>query len=221
MNERFGVDPWDRGVSEGEVRAVATRRYTKRRRAALQQETRQRIVDAAIALHETKGGAATISEIADRAGVGRVTVYRHFPDERSLLSACTSHYLREHPPPDPETWRDMADPLQRLERGLTEIYAYHRETQAMMTVAEFEVMINPTLGDLLEPMYRHWAQVRESLVEPWAGHPAAREIEATIGLVISLAAWRVLTQGQEKSDAEAVALSTRLVGRLAGEDSSA
>jgi AcrR family transcriptional regulator len=30
--------------------------------------------------------------------VSRLTVYRHFPDERALLAACTETYLEEHPP---------------------------------------------------------------------------------------------------------------------------
>ena len=50
------------------------------------QATRQRIVEAAVALHGSVGAsAATVTVIAERAGVGRVTLYRHFPDERALL----------------------------------------------------------------------------------------------------------------------------------------
>ena len=85
---------------------VVTRPYKLKRRAELQDETRQRIVDATIELHQTIGPTATtISEIADRAGVGRVTVYRHFPDELTLARACSGKYLQQHPPPDPERWR--------------------------------------------------------------------------------------------------------------------
>ncbi|MCY7302061.1 MAG: TetR/AcrR family transcriptional regulator, partial [Thermoleophilia bacterium] len=41
----------------------------------------------------TVGPAATqISEIARRAGVQRVTVYNHFPDEASLFAACSAHW---------------------------------------------------------------------------------------------------------------------------------
>ena len=54
-------------------------------------------------LHQALGPAkTTISAIAERAGVQRLTVYRHFPDERALLSACSSHYVVANPPPDPE-----------------------------------------------------------------------------------------------------------------------
>ena len=79
------------------------RPYELKRRAERQEETRRRIVEAAIELHQTVGPAATtISEIADRAGVGRVTVYRHFPDELTLARACSGRYFERHPAPDPD-----------------------------------------------------------------------------------------------------------------------
>ena len=42
-----------------------------------------------------RGPAQTsINAIAERAGVNRVTVYRHFPDTRMLLEACSAHARR-------------------------------------------------------------------------------------------------------------------------------
>ena len=68
------------------------RKYTKRRRAESEQETRRRITEAAVSLHGSVGPArTTISAIAERAGVQRATVYRHFPDEESLFAACSGH----------------------------------------------------------------------------------------------------------------------------------
>jgi AcrR family transcriptional regulator len=41
-----------------------------------------------MSLHESVGPrATTVSAIAEGAGVTRLTVYRHFPDELSLVSA--------------------------------------------------------------------------------------------------------------------------------------
>src|SRR3954468_8634505 len=74
---------------------MTTRPYTKRRRAELEEETRRRITAATVELHREVGPArTTISAIAERAGVERLTVYRHFPDDRSMFEACTSHYAR-------------------------------------------------------------------------------------------------------------------------------
>ena len=82
------------------------RTYQLKRRAERQDQTRQRIVDAAIALHTTVGPAwTTVSAIAERAGVQRHTVYSHFPDERALGLACSGCYVERSPLPDASTWR--------------------------------------------------------------------------------------------------------------------
>ena len=60
------------------------RKYELKRRAESQAETRRRIVEAAVELHQTKGpGLTSISDVARLAGVQRNTLYRHFPDEHS------------------------------------------------------------------------------------------------------------------------------------------
>jgi AcrR family transcriptional regulator len=111
------------------------RRYVLKQRAESRDETRQRIVEATAALHEELGPRqATISAIAERAGVQRLTVYRHFPDEVSLFQACTSHWLDGHPPPDPRDWQG-ATGLERVRTALTRLYAYYRATERMWTVS--------------------------------------------------------------------------------------
>src|SRR3954470_19742575 len=99
------------------------RTYQLKRRAERQEETRQRILAATVALHERVGVPGTsISAVAEQAGVERLTVYRHFADEAALLTAATTYYLEANPPPDPEPWRDIADPETRLRVGLTAAY---------------------------------------------------------------------------------------------------
>ena len=64
----------------------ASRTYELKRRAELQEETRRRIVAAAVELHTTLGPSrTTVQAIAEKAGVTRPTVYAHFPDARSLF----------------------------------------------------------------------------------------------------------------------------------------
>ena len=82
------------------------RKYEKKERARRQEQTRQRIVEAAVDLHTSVGPAqTTISGIAKRAGVERHTVYAHFPDDGTLFRACSEHWAARHPLPDPERWR--------------------------------------------------------------------------------------------------------------------
>ena len=84
------------------------RSYQLKRRAERQDETRQRIVEATIELHQTIGPAATtMSQIADRAQVRRA--YRHFPTRRRSPRACSGQYFERHPAPDPDQWQAIPD----------------------------------------------------------------------------------------------------------------
>jgi len=193
------------------------RGYIKKRRAILEEETRQRIVEAAVELHQTEGGGgATISAIAERAGVGRVTVYRHFPNELALLTACTSHYMTLNPPPNLDQWASIFDPVERLKYGLAETYAYHRLTEKMMTVAEHEVAANPVLADLLKPLDAYWAGARHILATGWSEQNEAPPLLwETIGLALSMPAWRILTRQQGLADADCVSLFATMACTLA------
>src|SRR3954466_14092231 len=102
------------------------RPYRMKRRAELEEQTRRRITESAVALHEELGPAQTsISAIAERAGVRRSTVYRHFPDEDALFDACSSHWRAANPPPDPRTWSSSEDPAERMRTALRELYAFY------------------------------------------------------------------------------------------------
>ncbi|MGH7445237.1 MAG: TetR/AcrR family transcriptional regulator, partial [Longimicrobiales bacterium] len=80
--------------------------YTKRLRAAQEADTRLRITEAAMRLHEEVGPAhTTVTDVAARAGVSRMTVYNHFATDAELIEACSTHWSTLHPLPDPKEWR--------------------------------------------------------------------------------------------------------------------
>src|SRR3954471_8590928 len=109
------------------------RPYRMTRRAELEEHTRRRITESTVALHEEVGPARTsISAIAERAGVRRSTVYRHFPDEAALFEACSSHWAAENPMPDMGAWAAIEDPDERLRAAIDELYAFYRRTERMM-----------------------------------------------------------------------------------------
>lgn len=98
------------------------------------EQTRLRITQAAMALHERVGPAATtIAAVAEEAGVTRLTVYRHFPDEASLVAACSSHWSALHPRPEVASWASIRDPLVRLRTALAETYQWWHTAAPMMT----------------------------------------------------------------------------------------
>lgn len=194
------------------------RTYALRRRAERQAETRRRIVAAAVALHEAVGAArTTISDIAAQAGVERATVYRHFPDDRALFSACTGHYLAHHPPPDPVPWAAIADPVARLRTGLAEVYTYHRRTERMTDRAERDLPDVPALREVLAPHFAHWARVRDALATGWSGTEERRVLAAAIGHALAFSTWRSLVREQGLDDTQAVDTMVTMVCGLAGD----
>lgn len=191
-----------------------TREYRLKRRAERQDETRRRIVDAAIELHKTIGPAATtISDIADRAGVGRVTVYRHFPDELTLFRACSGSYLQRNPLPDPERWHEIADPLKRLRTALIEVYEYHRTHEALFT----HVLADVRDHQVMTPYHAHWERAADVLVVPWRARGRRRTLlRAGIGLALSFDSWRSLVREHGLTNDQAIDVALRLANDVPG-----
>jgi AcrR family transcriptional regulator len=187
-----------------------SRRYELKRRAERRDDTRQRIVDATIGLHQSIGAArTTISEIAKRAGVGRVTVYRHFPDEESLFRACSGHYFATHPFPDVARWCELAEPLERLRVALGECYAWYRENEAMIGMALAEARDL----DVMKPYHAYWDHAAATLAAAWRRRGRRRaELKAVIAVALSFDTHRVLTREQGLSDELAAELMARIVG---------
>src|SRR4051794_19469738 len=95
--------------------------------------TRRRITQAAVELHGSIGPAATtMTAVAERAGVTRATLYRHFPDEQALFAACSGEWLAAHPRPIVAEWSAIADPRRRVLVALHEMYAYYASTEGML-----------------------------------------------------------------------------------------
>jgi len=184
------------------------RSYQLRQRAERQDRTRQKIVDAAIALHQTKGlTATTMADVAEGAKVGRVTVYRHFPDEVALVGACSGQYFQRHPLPDPEPWCAIDDATERLRQGLRATYAYHRETEAMMARVLAEARDHP----LMEPYHAHWRRAAEVLAAAFSAKGRRKVlIDAALALALSFDTWWTLVRNQSLTDDQAIDLMLRL-----------
>jgi AcrR family transcriptional regulator len=188
-----------------------------RRRAELEQQTRARITESTIALHEQLGPARTsVSAIAEHAGVRRSTVYRHFPTEDSLFAACSSHWRAANPAPDLRRWSAIADPVERLRTALDELYAFYGRTHSMYDSLLRDEPVLPVVGRLLAGFHGYLDEAQRILVarRGLRGH-AARSTRAAIGLALAFETWRTLTHGQGLGDREAAALMCRLVEQAA------
>jgi AcrR family transcriptional regulator len=189
------------------------RSYRMTRRAELEDATRRRITESAVTLHEELGPARTsISAIADKAGVRRSTVYRHFPTEEALFLACSTHWRAQNPPPDRAAWAAIEDPTARTETALRELYAFYARTEAMYTSLLRDEPVVRVVEDRLRDFHRYLAAVRDVLMEGrrLRGR-AARRTQAAIGHAIAFPTWRSLIREQDLTAEEAVALMRGLV----------
>lgn len=175
------------------------RSYTLKKRAEQQAETRRRIVEAAVDLHTRIGPAqTTFSMVAEQAGVQRHTLYAHFPDERSLLMACSGHTQETDPPPDAAVWRVIDDPCARLRTGLTALYSWFgRNAQRVASVlrdAEHHAPTREIATLRMGPYFKAYAEV--------LGEKRDARQRAMLALALSFFTWRTLTRdGGLKSDA--------------------
>lgn len=202
-----------------ESKSTATKRpYRKRRRAELEDETRRRITEAAVELHGTLGPArTTLSAVAERAGVQRATLYRHFPDEEALFDACSSHWAAQNPLPDLDEWAAIADPDERLRAALGDLYAWYEQGEEMLERTTRDAAVVPAMR---RPVERMGAWYSEAFAALLRGRPERgarrRRVEAAIGHAATFFTWRSLVRQQGLSRSQAVELMCGLV-RLATE----
>ncbi|MGH2683205.1 MAG: TetR/AcrR family transcriptional regulator [Actinomycetota bacterium] len=193
-------------------------RYQLKRRAEQMEQTSRRIARATFELHGSIGPAyTTISAIAERAGVQRLTVYRHFPDELSLFRACTSYGYHAHPPPDPSPWWEIGDPDARLRRALTDLYGYYRRTAEIWTKVLRDLPLKPTLAEVNRPFFEQMARVRDRLAGGWGARGRSKALlRAAIGHAMDFRTWRSLTVDQGLEDPQVVEVMATAAGCLAG-----
>jgi AcrR family transcriptional regulator len=182
------------------------RKYELKKRAAHMADTHKRITEAAIELHGTVGPShTTLSAVAERAGVERRTLYRHFPTEADLFAACSAHYFAANPWPDLDGWRAIRDPRERLEHALDELYAYYERNA-------------PMLGNALRDAHHHdLARAAVAPLHAYLGEAAGilatsrrRVARAAVRHALAFSTWQSLaSNGIKRSDA--VRLVTALV----------
>jgi AcrR family transcriptional regulator len=192
---------------------IKTRPYRKRARAEQEEATRLRIAAAAMKLHGSIGPArTTISAVAERAGVQRATVYRHFPTEADLFGACSAHWASLHPPPDAGEWAGISDPGERLRAGLAEIYAWYGSDVQMFVNTRRDAALVPAMA---APVKAGQAATAAMVAALMRGRPERgrrrRRVDAAVRHAAVFGTWYSLTQEGGLSDAEAIDLMAAAV----------
>ncbi|HEX4746214.1 MAG TPA: helix-turn-helix domain-containing protein [Gaiellaceae bacterium] len=188
------------------------RTYELKRRAERQEETRRRIVEAAVDLHTTLGPSrTTVAAIAERAGVTRPTVYAHFPDARSLFQACSGHVRQTVPRPDPSGWRSISDPGERLTTALSELYAYYERLEQLFENVERDVAVMPVVAEVNASRLRYLEEARDVIVGAWPARGKEREhVRPAVGHALEFSTWQSLVRRQGCTRDEATRLMVEL-----------
>jgi len=180
------------------------RKYELKKRAEQMGETRRRITEAAIDLHGTLGPSrTTLSAVAERAGVERRTLYRHFPTEADLFAACSADYFDAHPWPDLDSWSAIRDPQERLVRALDDLYAYYERTEPMFTNVLRDVDVLDFARDAMAPLDVYLDDATEILVSGRGARGRKRELlKGALRHALSFSTWHSLaTNGITRADA--------------------
>jgi AcrR family transcriptional regulator len=184
------------------------RTYTLKKRAEQQAETRQRIVEAAVALHSTLGpSATTLSMIAEKAGVQRHTLYAHFPDERSVFMACSALAHERDPIPTADPWCAIAGRTERLTAALTAIYGWYGRNAELLSHLMRDVGRHPIVQEIQRtrtaPVVEAWRDV--------LGEGLSARQRPLLQVALSFFTWRTLVQEAGLTSEAAVAAMVGIV----------
>jgi AcrR family transcriptional regulator len=173
-----------------------TRKYEMTRRAAGVEETRRRIVEAAVELHQELGPArTTVTAIAEKAGVQRLTVYRHFPDEVSMLRACSAKWAERNPPPMATDWIGIGDPEKRLRVALEAFYSYYASEESMLANSIRDAPVIPFVRHRRERFEGFLGEVSKGLLKGWGARgKSKRHVTTLVGHALRFETWRSLKQ---------------------------
>lgn len=171
-------------------------------------DTRERILDAAESVIESSGvRGATVYEIADQAGLGAATVYRHFGDRNRLMGA----FVRERTPRKVVANVLLGQASDDIERDLRsfadealQLVATRRELLALLAAE------HPNRPDLLEVFVKAQSKTVQALNDFFAKQIESgyfRDISPTelsvafFGMVLSFA-WMAPIVGVETGTVE-------------------
>lgn len=178
------------------------RRYVLRARGEQVAETRARIVEAIMQLHGEVGPRhTTVSAIAARAGVERLTVYRHFRDEAAMFAACSHRYMELNPPPDPAAWAGEPDPARRTRRGLADLYAFFGRTSPMFEKTYRDVGEFVSLKKIMEQFDAHLRSLADGLAAAWPRGKAVPRRRVVLRHAVKFSTWQSLAaEGVENEE---------------------
>lgn len=190
-----------------------TRRYQLKARALSQEETRRRIVESTVQLHTEVGPArTTVAEIARRAGVQRLTVYNHFPDDGGLIAACQEHWLDANPAPDFGSELSRPEAAESIRGALARLYGWYASTAQMAENVQRDRTAIPALDALLRSTADGQLDGLAAGLAARAGAGPAGPAADLARVAVSFWTWRTLHDRGLDDDAAAGVMVSALLG---------
>jgi AcrR family transcriptional regulator len=187
--------------SSAHTRATKTRPYKLQKRAESRDQTRRRIIEAAVDLHCTVGPArTTVSQIAKRAGVQRHTYYAHFPDDRSLFLACSELALEHGPLPEVARLKDLKAGRDRIRTGLELFYGWFEQNRehaaSVLRDAANHALTRQMVELRIAPAFHEAAEIM--------GEGLSDRSRVMLGLALDFHCWPRLSEKYSAVDAAAL-----------------
>jgi AcrR family transcriptional regulator len=129
-----GAAAWDTGQMEGEPRRLR----------ADAERNRQSLVEAATAMFSERGLDVGVAEIAQRAGVGRGTLFRNFPSKNDLVAAVVVDRMQESID-RAQAALERPDPAAALFEIIDSTLERQRSDRALFQALSDEWMLKPTI----------------------------------------------------------------------------
>ncbi len=120
---------------------------------------------------------------------------------------------QDDPPPDPEPWKQIADPESRLRKALAEVYAYYRRDEHLLANVTRDAQVNPNVRKVMEPRVEHQERMRDALAVGWEQGDGQRHklLYGALWMALEFQTWRTLVSQEGIGDEQAVELMVRMV----------
>ena len=136
-------------------------------------------------------------------------MYRHFPDDAALFAACSTDFRARNPLPDIARWSKLADPRQRLRRGLRDLYGYYEQTEPMLANVIRDARAHARPARSGRPRRQWLAQAEQQLARGWQGN--ARQIRHAIAIALDFHTWQILVRQRGLSRSQVIRLMLAMV----------
>jgi hypothetical protein len=97
-----------------------------------------------------------------------------------------------------------------MRRGLSEVYAYYSDTEAMLANVLRDVQLDPRGQESMVMLYQHWGKMRDTIAEAFGASGEHRE-ELLGAVTLDFQTWRTFVRGQGLEQERAVGLMVGMV----------